>query len=346
MNDRALSLLEQYDIEVLRTRKGRGTFICDTKQGSLVFQEYSGNPEKLNFQQVLLKRIKELDLVKSEELIPNREGQLFVRDGDGVCYILKTYFEGNECDIYDSRQCAEAIQLLARLHHCMDDMELPTGLLPAYSPLQEYEKHNRELTRAWSYLKKKGQKQVFEMRLSGVIEYFIWQARQVTESWKQLERSEESDYTKGAAQPQIVGTSGQSVRPAKPAVGICHGDYQYHNILHCQDGWRIINFEKLKQDDPIQDVYLFLRKVMEKNHWPVYQGLDLLEAYEAIRNLNEYSKKDLYHRFAYPEKFWKIVNFYYNAPKAWIPEKNLEKLEKVICQEKAKMLFLKEAFLK
>ena len=52
----------------------------------------------------------------------------------------------------------------------------------------------------------------------------------------------------------------------------------------------------------------------------------------------------MYHRFAYPEKFWKIVNFYYNAPKAWIPEKNLEKLEKVVSQEKAKMNFLKEVF--
>ena len=54
MNDRALSLLEQYDIEVLRTRKGRGTFICETKQGSLTFQEYSGNPEKLKLQQMIL----------------------------------------------------------------------------------------------------------------------------------------------------------------------------------------------------------------------------------------------------------------------------------------------------
>ena len=323
MNDRALSLLEQYDIEVLRTRKGRGTFICDTKQGCLVFQEYSGNPEKLKLQQKILMRIKELDLVKAEELIRNREDQLFVQDGDGVCYILKTYFEGNECDIYDSRQCVEAIQLLARLHHCMEGMDISGSPLPIYSPSSEYEKHNRELTRVWSYLKKKGQKQVFEMRLLGAMEYFIWQARQVTESWKFFERDREA---------------------AQTSARLCHGDYQYHNILRCQDGWRIVNFEKLKQDDPIQDVYLFLRKVMEKNNWSIKQGMDILEAYEAIRNPDEYSRQDLYHRFAYPEKFWKIVNFYYNAPKAWIPEKNLEKLEKVIVQEKAKMNFLKEAF--
>jgi hypothetical protein len=81
---------------------------------------------------------------------------------------------------------------------------------------------------------------------------------------------------------------------------------------------------------------------MEKNNWSVALGRDMLAAYEVIRRLDEYDRRDLYHRFAYPEKFWKIVNFYYNSPKAWIPEKNLEKLEKVLYQEKMKQKFLKE----
>lgn len=333
MNDRALSLLEQYDIEVLRTRKGRGTFICETKQGSLAFQEYSGNPEKLKLQQRILQRIKVLGLVKAEELVPDRENQLCVKDSEGICYILKTHFEGSECNIYDSRECMEAIQLLARLHHCMEGAfseDVQTLSLQPYSPLKEYEKHNRELMRVWSYLKKKGQKQIFEIRLLGVLEYFVCQARQVTESFRELEE--------GMVQGRAVS--------AQEPIYISHGDYQYHNILHTQDGWRIVNFEKLVCDNPIRDVYLFMRKVMEKNNWMAAQGQELLSAYEAIRSLDEYSRMDLYHRFAYPEKFWKIANFYYNSSKAWIPEKNLEKLEKVISQENAKQKFLKEVFAK
>ena len=45
-------------------------------------------------------------------------------------------------------------------------------------------------------------------------------------------------------------------------------------------------------------------------------------------------------RLIYPEKFWKIVNFYYNSGKAWIPGKNLEKLQKLVDQEKKKQEFL------
>ncbi len=50
--------------------------------------------------------------------------------------------------------------------------------------------------------------------------------------------------------------------------------------------------------------------------------------------------RQLYYRLAYPEKFWKIVNFYYNSGKAWIPDKNMEKLVKVMQQEKSKQAFL------
>ena len=333
MNDRALSLLEQYDIEVLRTRKGRGTFVCETKNDKFCFREYGGNPEKLKIQQKILRRIGELGIIKSEELVCNREGQLFVQDTDGVRYILKTHFEGAECNIYDSRECVEAAQLLARLHHCMDGIILDkedTGEVQGrremepYIPLQEYEKHNRELLRVRSYLKKKGQKQIFERRLLGVMDYFIEQAQTVSSSWRTVVETEGREWD--LAQRQCF----------------CHGDYQYHNILKTAGGWRIVNFEKLQMDNPVRDLYLFMRKVMEKNNWSISQGRDILEAYQAIRSLDEYSGLDLYHRFAYPEKFWKITNFYYNSSKAWIPEKNLEKLEKVVLQEKMKEKFLQE----
>lgn len=40
------------------------------------------------------------------------------------------------------------------------------------------------------------------------------------------------------------------------------------------------------------------------------------------------------------EKFWKIVNFYYNNGKAWIPGRNREKLENLLKQEAEKKNFM------
>ena len=105
MNDRSLSLLEQYEIEVIRTRKGRGAILCDTDQGCLIFKEYAGSAEKLGVQDRLLTQISRMGKVRVEKIIPTREGELSVKDNDGVTYILKTYFEGRECNIYDRSEC-------------------------------------------------------------------------------------------------------------------------------------------------------------------------------------------------------------------------------------------------
>ena len=37
---------------------------------------------------------------------------------------------------------------------------------------------------------------------------------------------------------------------------------------------------------------------------------------------------------SFPEKFWKIINQYYNAGKAWVPAKNIDKLKTVIAQNR------------
>ena len=48
MNDRAVNLLEQYEIEVNRTWKGRGAILCDSNKGLLILKEYCGPADKVD----------------------------------------------------------------------------------------------------------------------------------------------------------------------------------------------------------------------------------------------------------------------------------------------------------
>lgn len=329
MNDRAVELLGQYDIEVLRTRKGRGAIVCETQAGSFLLKEYAGSAERAELQNRLLQTVSAGGGVQVESIVPTREGQLLVKDGDGITYVLKTWQDGRECNVHDRGECIQAVQLLARLH---EDMVLPPdtpGLPPAYLPGSEYEKHNREIRRVRKFLKQKGQKQTFEAKLLGACDFFLEQAQEVTDQWKQYSE---------AFQRETVRES-----DAGP-VTFCHGDFQYHNILLGAEGWFVINFEKCLPDDPIRDLYLLMRKLLEKGDWSVSLGTELIKAYEKRHPMSARSRIDLYYRLAYPEKFWKIVNFYYNSGKAWIPGKNQEKLEKLIAQEKDKQHFLDEVF--
>ena len=321
MNDRSISLLEQYDIEVLRTRKGRGAILCDTEKGCLIFKEYAGNEKRLAMQDKLLKAIAASDCIHGEMLVPTKEGALVVRDTDGVQYILKTYHEGRECNILDSTECADVVKLLAQLHECMELPPDTEGLTEPFSPTAEYAKRNRELKRIRKFLQQRSQKTWFEIQLLNTFNLFLDQALAVTEEWSSYESSLQL-----------------------PNNTYCHGDYQYHNILRDGNGWFLINFEKCLPDSPVRDLYHLLRKLLEKGGWSISLGEELLAAYEQERPLSALNRIDLYYRLAYPEKFWKIASFYYNSGKAWIPERNQEKLTKLIEQENEKQRFLDELF--
>lgn len=318
MNDRSVSLLENYDIEVLRTWKGRGAILCETPQGTCILKEYAGHREKVLFQDALLTIVKERGFLGVESILKNRQQELLTQDQDGTFYILKTCFEGRECNVKDLEECRQAVGTLAAFHkvsHLEEPVFTDTGIRRFAH--QEFEKHNKELRRVKKYLKERGQKTDFEISLIKNYDYFLNLALQITEELRFFQKEQKGNF-------------------------VCHGDYQYHNIMVTGGGMKLINFEKCVFDSPVRDLYLFMRKLLEKNSWDAQIGFELTSAYEKVRSMKEEEYLQLYYRLAYPEKFWKIVNFYYNSGKAWIPGKNLEKLNKLTEQEKEKQEFLRK----
>lgn len=325
MNDRAVSILEQYDLTVERTWKGRGSILFETKDGVFILKEYKGTPERLLRIGPALTRIRENGYPDIEEILSNKEGEYFYVDYDRTTYIVKRYFQAKECNIRDKTEYLKGMKALAKLHKAMEGAGeglFKTDRLPIE---WEYEKHNQELRRVRKYLKEKRQKSEFERFLQNNYDLFYEQALSATE---QLQKEDCAGWLAGL---------NENFR-------ICHGDYQYHNILIEQENCYIVNFEKMTADNPIRDVYLFVRKLLEKNNWDTALGKELLRIYNEERTLQEEDIQQLKYRFYYPEKFWKIVNFYYNSPKSWISCKNGEKLEKLLEQEKARTILLQTLF--
>ena len=320
MNDRHVGLMENYDLEVFSTKKGRGAFLFETNIGTVILKEYTGYKEKSCFQEAILSMIQDNGFKRVERIIKNKEGELLTMDGEGTGYVLKTYKEGRECNIHDEQECILAMETLAELHKASVVRE---ERLPGFQPFpvcREFEKHNKELRRVRKFLKEKGQKSDFELYLMQCYDYFFEMAITIADKLKEAEnQTKKSDL-----------------------MYICHGDYQHHNLVMTRDGLFLINFEKCLQDSPVRDIYLFMRKLLEKNDWNKELGFMLLSAYEKKNELMPSDYMQLYYRMSYPEKFWKIVNFYYNSGKAWIPGKNFEKLIKVNIQEEQKTDFLED----
>jgi CotS family spore coat protein len=190
------------------------------------------------------------------------------------------------------------------------------------SNLEEMSRHNKELKRIYGYIRKKTGKTEFEYDI--------------------LEHFEEFYELAGEAERRCLSSGYEEANAlAVRNTDICHGNYSYHNLLHMEKGAAVINFEHSGSGLLIRDFAFFLRKVMEKHDWNQEFGEELIEAYDTIRTISAVEKETLEILLTYPEKFWKILNHYYNRNKAYLPDQMRDKIHKVYQQQKNKTMFIK-----
>ena len=107
---------------------------------------------------------------------------------------------------------------------------------------------------------------------------------------------------------------------------LCHGDFNYHQVILNRKYTAVVNFDKMHYDIQVKDLYQFLRKVLEKNNWDSSLGTMIMDTYLSVRTLSEEERRVLYAMLTFPEKFWKISNRYYNSRKSWISSVKYDKL--------------------
>lgn len=105
------------------------------------------------------------------------------------------------------------------------------------------------------------------------------------------------------------------------------------------------NFDKWNYDIQMADLYQFMRKILEKHDWDIRLGQKMLQAYEQVRPITKEEFENLRVRFAYPEKYWKLANYYYTHNKAWISQKNVEKLNKLTNQHEKWRNFVENIYI-
>ena len=116
MNERYQEVLEQYEVETLSVRKGRGAWICETDKGLKLLREYRGTVRRLEFEDQVLECLDTRGSLRADQYVRNQEGALLSKAGDGTGYIMKEWFSDRECNIRDSYEIRQGISRLAMLH--------------------------------------------------------------------------------------------------------------------------------------------------------------------------------------------------------------------------------------
>lgn len=152
-----------------------------------------------------------------------------------------------------------------------------------------------------------------------------------------LEAAEIRGITGKSRQPCAGSPDDQSGKP----IYLCHGDLDQHHVLMGNGYTAIIEYNRMHLGIQVSDLYRFMRKVMEKHGWNMDLGLSMLDSYERVLPMDRQERTCLYYLFLYPEKYWKQLNFYFNANKAWIPERNIDKLHGLEEQQQLRNSFLR-----
>lgn len=325
--NQAEQLMEQYPLTVTETAKGRGALICITECGEKILKEYKGSSARAEILYDVAEFLNKAD-IKTDRIVKTTEGECLSGSAEEGFYLLKEWYNGKECDTKNRDDILRAVAQLAQVHKCLKeyDGQIPESLKVSEQILiGEYERHTRELKKVRNYIRGKKKKNLFETKFMEHYSGYLAQAQEVQEHLAEQAKH-------------------RSEREWQQMYGLCHGDYNQHNILFRKDGIWIINFEQLHVDVQVSDLAHFMRKILEKHNWNTGLGMDMIRAYDRKKKLSAMECEQICFRLAYPEKFWKVANHYYNSKKSWVSGRDIEKLDKVTGQEKERQQFLQMLF--
>ncbi|MDO5381650.1 MAG: hypothetical protein Q4F06_02880 [Eubacteriales bacterium] len=350
MNEKSEKVLEQYDISINRVVRGRGGLILGTDKGCKLFLPCGKSDKFYEREDRITRALKERGFINTDTYMRNLEGGLISEDIDGRKYVLKDWFDARESDVKSLEDMSEALRTMASMHKVLKEIgpqlkqqENKGGAATeskAESESQEnagnadatlrpelaacgsagqtglrdtYERHTRELKKAYNYLRTKKGKQHFEQMAYKNIEGFYQEASQAVTLLNNPELDER--LLKAVSDNEL-----------------CHGSFNYHNVFLDNKTSYVTNFDRCRNECQVWDLYQFIRKVMEKHDWESSVFYRLVDEYDRVSSICENDFYILVVLLSYPEKFWKIINQYLNANKSWIPDKNVDKLQKVIWQ--------------
>lgn len=320
MEDRQEMTLEKYDFQVKNRYRARGAVLLDTNEGPLLLRERNKATGHFALENEIKEHLRQQGMIHLDFAVANREGQFLTEWDTGEKYVVYRWFRGEECDCRNPQDLRVMAENLGVLHRCLrnyfaEPVQLSEPLLA------QYDRHNREMKRVYTYMKGKKHKTEFERYAIQRFGMFYDRARRTR---KQL------------AQSSYYQSCGTTTRD------ICHGEYNYHNLLLTAQGLATTNFEHTSPGVQLMDLAYFMRKTMEKNRWQTEKGHLIWESYAKEVSCEREELEFLATVLSYPLKYWKLLNQYMNGKKTWISNKSMEKLMAVCEQEESKGKFLEK----
>ena len=324
MDEKNEQIYKQYQLDVKNVSKIRGLVYIETEEGLYIIKPYKYSEQKANIENNVKFSLIDKGFEDVDYLVKNINDSYISQNKYGNKFVLKKWYKGEECNINSIEDVQKASRNLANFHNVVKSITIDneySSNIPTKNMINEYECYNNELKRVRKYIYNKKKKNSLEISIITYIDKYYEQGQYY------LNKLKNSDY-------------GKLYAKAIENKLVCFGNYNHHSVLINDDSIATINFDKFFYGVQIFDLYCLLRKAMEKNGWNTEMGISIIEEYDKEKEISQEEKEILYIFMAYPEKYRKLVNSYFNGKKSWVSIRITEKLEELVSSEQKKEQFL------
>ncbi|MCK4260126.1 MAG: CotS family spore coat protein [Halanaerobiales bacterium] len=319
-------ILELWGIEMYKVRLVRNIYKIWTDQGIYCLKPVTERGSCLRFFDSVLRHVQSRDFQVQAHYEYTQNGEPFgVFNGNR--WILTPWIDGKEIKYRSFKEVIEGARVLAKFHQAAEGYVPEIGIKVKDKQGKWPDKLVRRVGDIKDYI------QTAQAEDSDFDRYFLKYADWILKSAEEtLKLICNSNYD-------------QKVEDSLEQVQICHGDPASRNFVIDKKGQiHMIDFDSMKFDLPVVDLWRFLRRVLNRNQWNMRLVTKIIDGYNSERRLDQDDYRLLAIFLEFPEKIWRVLHHYYErrGRENWSQYSSLRKLLKLLAQVEEREKFLAE----
>ena len=311
MKDVLSEIALKYQFQIEGASSFKDTNILCTNLGKKVLKKVKLSPQRILFVHSAKEHIANNGFKTLDRYIITADGLPYA-EVDGCIYTVTDSVSGRECNLDDRSDTLISTRLLAHMHkaskgyitikECTPRVEL--GNLPS-----NFQKRLNEIKKAKKLAQKN--KSGFDNALLICIDHFYSMGEHA------LDQLMKSGYQRLVEETHAVQT-------------ICHHEFTHNNIIFEGESPILTNFESSAIELKVYDLANLLRRKMRKCGWDIAEAKAILDEYHSVEPLCYDELCILKIMIQYPQKFWRIINRYYNNKRSPCEKSDISKLNETI----------------
>lgn len=304
-------IAENYGLDVRNLFPYKDMLVVTTPYGRKALKRIPFSPERIIFVHGAKEHLTGNDFERVDRYICTSSGQpYFIYSGS--CYCLTDYIDGRESNFDNDSDVRLAARVLAQLHNASKGYVAPLGSkvqdelgrLPLYfvKRLDDIKKMRKQA--------KKGKSKFDELFLQ-YAQYFVETAEDA------IDELASSHYK-------------ELVEKARGEGLFCHHDFTQHNIIMAGERATVTSFDYCCFELRIYDLANLIRRKMRKCDWDISKAELIINSYNSVEPITEDELYVMKIILRFPQKFWRVVNRYYNSRRCWSERSSVIRLQEVI----------------